>query len=110
MALVHGSTATRAARLLDVVGDTLRDRDAVYKGSDDLYARVMAAMFPGGVELKTGHDHHRFHLFVLMMVKVTRYARNWNEGHTDSLTDLAAYAAMLSAVDQFPPESDEALR
>lgn len=107
MSLVHGSTATRAARLLDVVGDTLRDRDAAYKGSDQLYADVMARLFPEGVELRDARDHHRFHLFMLMMVKVTRYARNWKEGHDDSLTDLAAYAAMLAAVDQFPPEVQE---
>jgi hypothetical protein len=94
------STAIQAASILGTAADTLRDRDAIYKASDKLYSAVMAAMFPDGVRLETSRDHHRFHLFMLAMVKVTRYARNWEEGHTDSLIDLAAYAGMLAAVDR----------
>lgn len=96
----NGTTAERAAAILEGVHDTLLDRDAEYRGSDLMYAELMAVLFPSGLELVSAHDHHRFHLFMLAMVKVTRYARNWNEGgHADSLTDLAAYAAMLKAVD-----------
>lgn len=94
------STATRAADILARVRATLLERDAVYKGSDSMYAKVMSDLFPDGVILQTEHDQHRFHLFMLMIVKVTRYASNFGEPHADSLTDLAAYAAMLDAVDQ----------
>jgi hypothetical protein len=97
------STAVKAAAILGTAGDTLRDRDAAYKGSDQLYASVMAAMFPDGVQLRNERDHHRFHLFMLAMVKVTRYARNWDQGHADSLIDLAAYAGMLAALDEGVP-------
>lgn len=94
------STAQRAASLLYRTANTLRERDAVYKGSDALYAETMAVLFPDGVVLADAQDHHRFHIFMLMMVKVTRYARNWEIGHPDSLTDLAAYATMLAALDK----------
>jgi hypothetical protein len=94
------STATKGAAILGVVADTLRDRDADYKGADEMYASVMHALFPDGVGAGSPEEHHRFHLFMLMIVKVTRYARNWDRGHADSLTDLAAYAAMLASLDE----------
>lgn len=94
------STATEAAAILAEASGTLLERDEEYKGSDELYANVMAAMFPAGVTFRSAGDHHRFHLFMLIMVKVTRYARNWSVGHPDSLIDLAAYAGMLAAIDQ----------
>lgn len=93
------SAATQAAVILRGAANTLINRDADYKASDQLYADVMAALFPDGLELRSAHDHHRFHLFMLMMVKVTRYVRNWDGGHSDSLIDLAAYAGMLAAID-----------
>lgn len=94
------SAATQGAAILRRSADTLINRDADYKASDQLYANVMAALFPDGVELQSTHDHHRFHLFMLLMVKVTRYVRNWEGGHPDSLIDGAAYIAMLAALDQ----------
>ena len=93
------STATRAADILARVRATLLERDALYKGSDRMYAKVMADLFPHGVNLETERDHHRFHIFMLMIVKVTRYASNFGQPHADSLTDLAAYSAMLDAID-----------
>lgn len=94
------TTAIRAAAILELAADTMKERDADYKGSDALYAQVMAVLFPEGIELVTIRDQHRFHIFMLMMVKVTRYVRNFKEGHADSLIDLAAYSGMLAALDQ----------
>jgi hypothetical protein len=94
------SAATEGADILREIVGTLLSRDADYKGSDEMLAAVMAALFPHGVSLRSSRDHHRFHLFMLAMVKVTRYARNWENGHDDSLRDLAAYSAMLLAIDR----------
>lgn len=94
------TTGLRASRLLQNASRVMQERDQAYRGSDQLYAEVMAALFPDGVTLKTEADHHRFHIFMLAMVKVTRYARNWEAGHDDSLTDLINYAAMLQAIDR----------
>lgn len=93
------STAIRAAAILEEAGATLRERDADYKASDALYARVMTELLPD-VAIRSKEDHHRFHIFMLMMVKVTRYAKNWETGHPDSLTDLIAYTGMLAALDR----------
>ena len=94
------TTAVQAAGLLSAAAETMLERDGRYRGSDALYARVMACLFPDGVELKSQHDQHRFHIFMLLVVKLTRYVRNWEHGHTDSLTDLINYGAMLQALDQ----------
>ena len=94
------STAQDARDILQGVIDTLQSRDAEYRGSDKLYADVMAVLFPQGFTIDNARDHHRAHLFMLMIIKVTRYARNWREGHPDSLIDLAAYSAMLAALDR----------
>lgn len=93
------STAQRGVDILRRVIGVMEARDADYKGSDAMYAAVMGALFPDGVTLASVRDQHRYHIFMLMMVKVTRYARNWKDGHEDSLLDLAAYSSMLAAID-----------
>lgn len=93
------STAIRAAGLLQAASSTMLERDGKYRGADDLYAKLMAVLFPD-LRLRTLEDHHRFHLLMLLIVKLTRYIRSWDGGHDDSLIDLVNYGAMLLAVDQ----------
>ena len=93
------STACRASAILAVAAETLMERDGRYRGADTMLARVMEQLFPDGITLQTEEDHHRFHLVMLLVVKLTRYVRNWKEGHADSLIDLINYGAMLAAVD-----------
>ena len=99
------STAVRAAGLLQAAAEVLLQRDGSYRGADAMYADVMARLFPEGVRLESAHDHHRFHLLMLLVVKLTRYVRNYDEGHHDSLTDLVNYGAMLQAIDRERPSS-----
>lgn len=94
------STAVRAAALLNLAADTMRDRDAEYASSDTRTAAILAAMFPEGIELKSVKDFHRYHFVVMIAIKMGRYAANWPNGHEDSLIDLATYSAMLLASDQ----------
>jgi hypothetical protein len=54
----------------------------------------MKALFPDGVNLRTSDDHHIYHLFELIIVKLTRFA-NSNMHHADSIHDAMVYAAMV---------------
>lgn len=90
-----------AARILAKAAQTHRERHAVYGDNYRMVGKIMAVLFPEGVKLKTEADHNRFHILMLVVVKLTRYATNWRSGgHRDSLTDLSAYAAMLEAIDE----------
>lgn len=61
----------------------------------------MAALFPDGVKLETKEDHNRFHIFMLVLVKLSRYCVNWEQGgHQDSIHDAAVYCAMLESIDE----------
>lgn len=82
-----------AADILEQAGATFRERNAVYKDNADNVGKVMAALFPNGVQLKTAADHKMYHLFELLIVKLTRFA-NADLKHLDSIHDAAVYAAM----------------
>jgi hypothetical protein len=71
----------------------------VYKDNYRHIGAVMAGYFPDGITLKTAEDHIRFHLFMLIHVKLTRYTNQWANGHADSLVDASVYSAMLRQVD-----------
>ena len=84
-----------AAEILSSMATTYRERNKVYGDNFRNVAPVMKALFPQGVpsELVTTDQ---FHLFELMVVKLSRYA-NSGLTHQDSIHDLAVYAAMCEA-------------
>lgn len=83
----------RGAKLFD-------ERNSVYGDNWRNVGPTMAALFPNGVMLRTAHDWNRMHIFLLAIVKKTRYATNWeNGGHKDSIQDETVYNAMLEAID-----------
>jgi hypothetical protein len=91
----------KAKELLIDAANILGQRSAVYKGNFEKYGSVMQALFPEGFFVQTDKDHERFHILMLAVVKLTRYANNYkNGGHKDSLVDLINYAAMLAAIDE----------
>ncbi len=90
---------TSAADILDGLASIYRERNAIYGSNFNDMGPVMAGFFPNGITLRTPEDHIRFHLFMLIMVKMTRYANSWANGHSDSLRDGAVYCAMLDSVD-----------
>ena len=57
----------------------------------------MTALFPGGVSLTTKEQFHTWHLFELMIVKLTRFA-NTEMTHKDRIHDAAVYAAMVESL------------
>jgi hypothetical protein len=86
--------------LLIRLGGLFAERNAVYKDNFHMVGRIMAAMFPDGITLKTAEDFDRWHLFELKIVKLSRYAVNYEKGgHEDSLDDDIVYTAMVAALD-----------
>ena len=95
----RGCTQT-PSELLTAAADTFRERSKVYKDNYKVVGKVMQALFPNGVVLLTAEDHNRFHLFMLVVVKMSRYVQNWSDGgHHDSMLDLSVYGAMVCSVD-----------
>lgn len=86
-----------AADILADMAETFRERNKVYGDNYKRVGDVMVALFPEGVELKTQEDFNTWHLFELMIVKLTRFA-NSNLTHVDSIHDCAVYAAMVQSL------------
>jgi hypothetical protein len=86
-------TPRTAADILGAAASTFRERNAGYKDNAVNVGLVMKALFPNGVRLLSEEDHHFYHLFELMVVKLTRFA-NSDLKHKDSIHDLMVYAAM----------------
>lgn len=87
------------ADLLEEAAAIFRDRNSVYGANYRRVGEALAALFPDGLELKTADDHARFHIYMLIIVKLSRYAVNWERGHEDSVDDMTVYGAMLKKMD-----------
>ena len=86
-----------AAKILEEMAETFRERNKVYGDNYKTVGEVMVALFPKGVNLKTVDDYNIWHLFELMIVKITRFA-NSDIKHKDSIHDAAVYAAMVESL------------
>lgn len=95
-----------AADVLGKMADTFRERNAVYGDNYKMVAKLMAVLFPSGVPSELVVQDH-FHLFELMLVKLSRYAIS-GLTHTDSVHDLAVYAAMCEAFNLNNPKDTQA--
>lgn len=96
LALIRSQAANGriAADVLEEAARTFRERNAVYKDNANVVGKVMVALFPNGVKLETAEDFHMWHLFELLIVKLTRFT-NSGLTHQDSILDLTVYGAML---------------
>jgi hypothetical protein len=86
-----------AADILAEMADTFRERNKVYGDNYKRVGDVMMALFPQGMSLTSAADFNKWHLFELMIVKLTRFA-NSGLTHQDSIHDLAVYAAMVESI------------
>lgn len=87
-------------KLLNEMAGLYAERNAVYKDNYLMVGRIMEAMFPAGKTLRGADDFNRWHLFELAIVKLSRYASNYNQGgHKDSIEDMIVYLAMVAALD-----------
>ena len=73
------------------------ERNEVYGDGFVHFGPVMAALFPGGMEVVTADDWNRVGLLIQIVSKLTRWAAN--PGHSDSTRDLAVYATILHTVE-----------
>ena len=83
-----------AADILAEMAKTYKQRNGQYKDNYVVVGQLMAVLFPTGVVLRTPSDFERWHLFELLVVKLTRYTQV-GLTHRDSIHDLAVYSAML---------------
>lgn len=82
--------------LLRACATTYEERNKLYGDNYKKFGRVMEAMFPNGLHLRTIQDFNRYGIFVQCASKLMRYAENLDKGgHQDSAHDLSVYAAML---------------
>ena len=86
-----------ADKILAEMAATYRERNVAYGENFRVVGPVMALLHPKGVQLKTPADHELFHLWSLVIVKLTRFA-NSGLRHQDSIRDLCVYGAMIEAI------------
>lgn len=85
------------ADILAEMAETYRERNAVYGDNWRNVGNVMMQLFPEGVQLSTADAINSWHLWELIIVKLTRFA-NSKLTHADSIHDVAVYAAMLESI------------
>jgi len=86
-----------AADILESGAATHRAKNAEYKDANVLVGKIMEILFPNGVTLRTAADFEKWHLFELLVVKLTRFVTSELE-HQDSIHDLMIYAAMIESL------------
>jgi hypothetical protein len=90
----------RADYLINKALKTFMQRRKVYGDSYIVHAKVMAAMFPEGVSLKTEVDMARWSVLNLILIKLVRYSRDFKLPHQDSIHDCGVYSFVLEELDQ----------
>lgn len=91
------SQEKNAADILAEMAETFRERQKVYGSNYRKVGPVMTALHPDGVILKTEKDHEFFHLYSLLIVKLTRFATS-DLSHKDSIHDMCVYGSMLESL------------
>ena len=90
----------RADEILEQAAATYRERNKEYGENYRVFGRVMDALFPDGLTIKGQDEWNRFHLWLLAVVKMTRYVQNFKDGHDDSILDEIVYLAMTLQLDR----------
>lgn len=95
-----GKEGPQVPDMLKALAGIYRQRGSLYADNYLHFGKAMMAFFPRGLNLHTADDFNRFHLFVLMGSKLSRYAMMLTAGgHVDSLDDLSVYSQMLQQFD-----------
>lgn len=84
---------------LEASANLYRERSKQYGDNYKKLGFVAHALMPDGLVVTSPADWNRIHLFIMKLVKLTRYAENFSRGHPDSLDDDIVYTAMLAEVD-----------
>lgn len=98
--------------LLSEMADTFRARNKVYGNNYERVGRIMEILHgndapsPARRLVGTAHQFNIWHLYELMIVKLTRFANSGLE-HRDSIHDMAVYAAMIESLLGTEEKEDE---
>jgi hypothetical protein len=84
-------------KALEAAAETFRERGKTYGDNWMLIGAVMDAIFPDGYKAPSVNSWNRFHLWFLILVKMTRLAVT-DFRHKDSAHDITVYAAMLESL------------
>jgi hypothetical protein len=79
--------------------DTYRSRNRVYGNNYKRFGKIMQALYPDGVTLKTEHQWNRFGIIIQLVSKLSRYVTDPLNGHLDSIHDMGVYSFMLEELD-----------
>lgn len=82
---------------LEVAATTYVERNGKYQDAWRMVGPLFKALFPEGVTLESEDDFTKFHLLVMIGVKLTRFA-NSTMTHEDSIRDTVVHAAMLATM------------
>lgn len=86
------------AHLLRRAAELFEERNPVYGDSYTRVGKLLAVLFPDGIQLTTEEDFSRYHTFQLCLMKLVRYGNQLQlGGHLDSARDLQVYAAILES-------------
>lgn len=88
--------ATTPGDVMEQMAATFRERNAEYKDNFKMVGPVMKLFFPEGAPVEL-LGAHQFHLFELMVVKMSRFAISGLK-HQDSIHDAGVYAAMIESI------------
>jgi len=83
------------SQILHHMAETFTDRNKVYRDNYLRVGPVMKALFGTDIPSELVVSD-RWHLFELIVIKLTRFATS-ELSHTDSIHDIAIYAAMIEA-------------
>lgn len=90
-----------ADEFLSEGAETFKARNKIYGNNYLNVGNAMVGFFPDGVTLKTADDWNRMQIFLLGVVKQTRYCNSWPAGgHPDSSHDNTVYSSMLESIDE----------
>lgn len=79
---------------LRAAAETFEERNREYGENYMLIGNAMKALFPNGVHLQTADEFLRWHIFELIVIKLSRLATT-RLSHEDSARDITVYGAML---------------
>jgi hypothetical protein len=86
--------------MLAALARIYEERGKVYGDDYKNHGKVMVALFPNGLTLKSVDDFNRYSCFKELITKTSRYAPNFVKGgHADSLDDISVYSQMLQELD-----------
>lgn len=85
---------------LHKLAELFAERNADYGNDWERFGRVMNALFPEGLSVKSPAEWERLSILHHIVGKLTRYTNQFQSGgHPDSLDDMAVYSQILQMID-----------